>query len=103
MVALYLEMQKLGLVATVGTYRDGQLVGGLFGLEIGRVFSISSMFHRENNAGAMAISAIVGDIATQQGRWSLIECGLMNSTWLMYGAKEVSLSEFSHRVIQNLR
>jgi len=39
----------------VGTYRDGRLVGGLWGLEIGRVFSIMSMFHLENHAGALAL------------------------------------------------
>lgn len=102
LVEVYIEVQKLGFVATVGTYRDGRLVGGLWGLEIGRVFSIMSMFHLENHAGALALAALV-DIVVHEGRWSIIDCGTLKANWQRYGAREIPVQEFSELVIRSLK
>ena len=49
LIDVYREVQELGFVRTVGDCRDGELVGGLWGIEVGGVLGIMSMFHRENN------------------------------------------------------
>jgi leucyl/phenylalanyl-tRNA--protein transferase len=100
-VNIYLDLQKLGLVAGVGTYRDGQLVGGLFGLHIGRVFSVTSLFHRESCAGVLAVAAVV-EMLANGCHWSLVDFGLINSTWYRYGAREVAVEEFSKLALQHL-
>ena len=98
---VYVRLQALGLVVTVGTYRQGQLVGGIWGLGIGRVFSIMGTFHLENHAGALALAALAKKVAVG-GRWSMIDCGTINSNWERYGAKEITAEQFSELVIENL-
>ena len=48
LIDVYREVRSLGFISTVGTYRDGQLVGGLWGIGIGDAFGLMSMFHRED-------------------------------------------------------
>ena len=74
LIDVYREVHRLGFVSTAGAYRDGQLVGGLWGISVGRVFGGMSMFYREENAGSLALAAIV-DIVSADGRWSIIDCG----------------------------
>ena len=45
-VAAYCELHELGWAHSVETWRDDELVGGLYGLRIGRLFAGESMFHR---------------------------------------------------------
>jgi leucyl/phenylalanyl-tRNA---protein transferase len=100
-VNLYLTMHNLGMVTTVGTYRDGRLVGGLWGLGLRRVFAIMSMFHLENNAGALALAALT-EVVAQKGRWSVVDCGGPGSNWERYGAKIVTVQQFSDLITKTL-
>lgn len=100
-VRVYLDMQKLGLIASVGTYRDGQLVGGFWGLSVGRVFGLMSMFHLESNAGSMALAAL-SDAVSHGGRWSIIDCGGPGEHWRQYGARNLSIPQFSALVTSQL-
>jgi len=93
LIDVYREVHQLGFVRTVGTYRDGQLVGGLWGIGVGRVFGIMSMFHRESNAGTLALGALV-DAVCDDGRWSAIDCGAMSPHFDMYGASEITQEQF---------
>ena len=106
LIDIYREVHRLGFVVTAGTYRDGQLVGGLWGIGVGRVFGIMSMFHREDHAGALAMAALV-DAVGADGRWSVIDCGSPNRNFERYGAKGVSHPEFCElmwsRCFQSLR
>lgn len=101
-IDVYREVHKLGFVATVGVYRDDELVAGLWGISVGRVFGILSAFHRENGAGSLAIGALI-DILVSDGRWSLIDNGLITPHYARFGAYEVSTEEFCERVWQTMR
>lgn len=101
LVNVYLEMQELGLIVSVGTYREGRLVGGFWGLDIGGVFGIMSMFHLESHAGTLALAALV-EIVAHQGRWSVIDCGAGGPHWKRYGATELSRQQFSALVTKTL-
>ncbi len=100
-VEVYRSMQALGLIGTVGTYRDGQLCGGFWGLSVGRVFAIMSMFHIEKGGGSLALAALA-DSAAQGGRWSIIDCGGPGDHWDRYGARNLSVKEFSALVTRQL-
>jgi leucyl/phenylalanyl-tRNA--protein transferase len=102
LIDVYREVHRHGFVATVGTYRDGQLVGGLWGITVGRTFGVMSIFHRENNAGALAMAA-VSDIILSDGRWSVVDCGGINSNFERYGATEIPLEQFCEVVWQTLK
>lgn len=90
LVDLYLKLGERGWMSTVGTYRDGQLVGGLLGISVGRTYSLMSVFHRENHAGSVALAALVDIVKSDDGRWSLIDFGHMTPHFERFGAVEVS-------------
>jgi leucyl/phenylalanyl-tRNA---protein transferase len=101
LIDVYREVDNLGFVATVGTYRDGQLVGGLWGIGIGRVLGIMSMFHLENHAGALALAALA-DVVSADGRWAVIDCVDLNPNFERYGASEIPVRQFSDLVWSSL-
>ncbi len=56
----YVELGRLGWVHSVETWsEDGELVGGLYGVSIGRMFCGESMFHRSRDASKVALWALV--------------------------------------------
>jgi leucyl/phenylalanyl-tRNA--protein transferase len=86
----------------VATYRDGQLVGGFWGVGMGRVLSIMSMFHLENHAGALALAA-VADSLSGDGPWSAIDCIELNANFARYGFTEIPVQKFEELVLEGIR
>jgi leucyl/phenylalanyl-tRNA--protein transferase len=58
--AAYSALHRLGWAHSVETWRDGRLVGGLYGVAIGGLFAGESMFHREPDASKVALVGLVG-------------------------------------------
>jgi leucyl/phenylalanyl-tRNA--protein transferase len=56
-VDAYSEMNRLGWAHSVEVWRDDELVGGLYGVRIGRFFAGESMFHRVTDASKVALVA----------------------------------------------
>jgi leucyl/phenylalanyl-tRNA---protein transferase len=101
LVEVYRELDKLGFLCTLGMYRDDQLVAGVLGIAVGRVYTVMSMFHHEDNAGALAMAALVADVSTG-GRWSVIDCGSLNLNFARYGAHEVPTAELVGMMLQGI-
>jgi leucyl/phenylalanyl-tRNA---protein transferase len=59
MVQAYTALHRLGWVHSVEAWRDGALVGGLYGVSIGGLFAGESMFHRRTDASKAALVALV--------------------------------------------
>jgi leucyl/phenylalanyl-tRNA--protein transferase len=55
----YLRLHALGWVHSVETWREGRLVGGLYGVAIGGLFAGESMFHHESDASKVALMGLV--------------------------------------------
>lgn len=55
----YTELHELGWAHSVETWREGRLVGGLYGLAIGGLFAGESMFHHETDASKVALLGLV--------------------------------------------
>ena len=102
LIDIYMEVYTLGFIATAGTYRGDQLVGGLWGLTVGRTVSVYSLFHRENRAGAFAMAALT-DVVANDGRWSVIDCGTVTANTARYGASEITKNEFCKLVWNGLK
>jgi len=63
--AAYLRLHNLGYAHSVETRdRDGNLVGGLYGLSVGSLFAGESMFHHQTDASKAALVALVEKIST---------------------------------------
>ncbi len=59
-VSAYQRLHDLGWAHSVECWRDGELVGGLYGLAVGGLFAGESMFHRATDASKAAVVALVG-------------------------------------------
>ena len=83
-------------------YRDGRLVSGIWGVELGRAFSAMSMFHLEDNAGALLLGELATAV-TDGGRWSVVDFGALNPNFARYGAHEMPTSQFIEIMMQGLK
>ena len=64
----YVALHRLGMAHSVETWRDGQLVGGLYGVHLGGAFFGESMFHRVTDASKVALAALVDRMTAQRLR-----------------------------------
>ena len=100
-IEVYRDVHQRGFAGTVGTYRAGQLVGGFWGVQLGRVFSIESMFHTEDHAGAVALATLAESLSGD-GPWSVVDCVTLNSNFARYGFAEIPAERFTELVLSNL-
>jgi leucyl/phenylalanyl-tRNA---protein transferase len=101
LVSAYRGVHDLGFISTVGTYRDGLLVGGMWGITVGRTFGIQSAFHLENHAGSLALVA-VAERVMKGDRWSMVDAVLLSDHYERFGAREIPTEEFCELVWRSL-
>lgn len=87
MKAAYCELHRQGHAHSVEAWQDGQLVGGLYGVSIGRAFFGESMFSRVSNASKVAFAAFVENL--QHLNFKLIDCQVKTDHLIRFGAREV--------------
>lgn len=75
----YAELHRLGWAHSVETWREGRLVGGLYGVCIGGLFAGESMFHVERDASKVALVALVE--AMREGPEEVAACRLLDVQW----------------------
>ena len=89
----YVELHKLGYAHSAATYRDGELVGGLYGIALGKVFFGESMFSRESDASKVALKVLCDELRRRE--FTLIDCQMTTAHLASLGAKTISRSQFS--------
>jgi len=92
----YSALHARGLAHSVEAWRDGQLVGGLYGVSIGRMFYGESMFARETDASKVALAHLVA-LARSRGM-PLIDCQQETGHLASFGARPVARREFARQV-----
>lgn len=93
MVAAYSALHELGLAHSVETWVDGKLVGGLYGIALGKVFFGESMFSCVPDASKIAFVHLVRQLA--QWNFVLIDCQIRTAHLASLGAREIPRTEFS--------
>lgn len=88
----YIALHHAGSATSVEVWRDDELVGGLYGVEVGNVFCGESMFHTESNASKIAFIAFVQHFQHKGG--TLIDCQVYTEHLLSLGAEHISRREF---------
>ena len=84
---LYGDLFDLGHCHTVEVYRDGRLVGGLYGVMLGAAFFGESMFHCERDASKVALAHLVARL--RRGGFKLLDTQFVTEHLLQFGAVEV--------------
>lgn len=88
----YLRLARLGVVHSVETWVDGELVGGLYGLNLGRMFYGESMFAHRSDASKIALAALVCLCRAHDIPW--IDCQQQTAHLASLGAAPVTREAF---------
>ena len=88
----YIKLHQLGYAHSAEAWKDGKLVGGLYGIQLGKVFFGESMFSKESNASKFAFIKLVEKL--QKQGIELIDCQVYTEHLESLGARMISLIEF---------
>ncbi|WP_334062353.1 leucyl/phenylalanyl-tRNA--protein transferase [Alteromonas genovensis] len=99
MKAAYSQLHGLGIAHSVEVWENEELVGGLYGVGIGKVYCGESMFHKKSNASKLAMVALVEHMRSQQ--MAFIDCQLPTDHLASLGASTVSRKDFIKTLREN--
>jgi len=98
---LYCELHQLGFAHSVECWREGRLVGGLYGVSLGAAFFGESMFSRETDASKVALVHLVGRL--NAGGYLLLDTQWVTHHLGRFGAFEVSRAQYRRRLHAAIR
>jgi leucyl/phenylalanyl-tRNA--protein transferase len=93
----YANLHREGYVHSVEVWGNKDLVGGLYGVEVGSVFCGESMFSKVSNASKAALIYLC-----QTGKYSMIDCQLHTEHLESMGAKMISREEYMDMLINTI-
>ncbi|HJP63629.1 MAG TPA: leucyl/phenylalanyl-tRNA--protein transferase [Mucilaginibacter sp.] len=85
----YIKLHQAAHAHSVEVWKDADLVGGLYGVQIGSVFCGESMFSRVSNASKIALISLC-----QSGKYSLIDCQVYTEHLESMGARMIGRKEY---------
>lgn len=88
MMRAYMELHERGFAHSVEAWQDGKLVGGLYGVALGRIFFGESMFTHVSNASKAAFITLVGKL--QEHKFELIDSQVYTRHLESLGAVNIS-------------
>ena len=88
----FLRLHQMGLAHSVECWRDGRMVGGLYGLAMGRAFFGESMFSRTTDASKVAMAWLIARM--KLGGFALLDCQFMTEHLQSLGAIEISQKHY---------
>jgi len=97
MIAAYTELHRLGHAHSVETWKDGDLVGGVYGLAIGGLFAAESMFYRARDASKAALVRLVEHLSARGYR--LLDVQQWTAHTGSMGVVEISRREYLERLV----
>ncbi len=92
MKAAYIKLHEMGVAKSVEVWRNNELVGGLYGIDLGTVFCGESMFSIESNTSKLAFIFLVQKLL--RAGYKLLDCQVYNEHLASLGAQEISRKEF---------
>ncbi|ALO46213.1 leucyl/phenylalanyl-tRNA--protein transferase [Pseudohongiella spirulinae] len=95
----YRTLHKLGYAHSVEVWQQQQLVGGLYGIALGRMFFGESMFSLADNASKIAFVALCRQLS--EWHFDMIDCQMPTEHLSSLGARPVARTEFLHRLSRN--
>ncbi len=97
---LYQTLHARGLAHSVETWRDGRLVGGLYGVSIGGAFFGESMFSAERDASKVALAHLVERL--RAGGYRLLDAQFITDHLARFGAEEIPRTAYHERLAEAL-
>lgn len=95
----YVQLHQKGLAHSVEVWQDGRLVGGLYGLSIGKIFFGESMFARVSNASKAGFITLVR--ALEKSGFCLVDCQVETEHLVSLGARGILRNRFLEYLAEN--
>lgn len=96
MLSAYLGLHQLGHAHSVEAWRGDQLVGGLYGVTAGGVFTGESMFHLVSDASKLCVLHLIEHLRARGSTW--LDIQQTTPHFALLGAREISRAEFLARL-----
>src|SRR5580698_8939491 len=97
---LYIGLHELGHCHSVEVWENDDLVGGLYGVSLGRAFFGESMFHRTRDASKVALVHLVGRLIA--GGFRLLDTQFLTGHLARFGAVEIPRAEYLEKLNEAL-
>ena len=98
---LFRELFELGFAHTIEAWRDGEMVGGLYGLALGGAFFGESMFHRATDASKVCLVHLVARLRC--GGYKLLDAQFITPHLESLGAIQISRADYRRRLDEALQ
>jgi leucyl/phenylalanyl-tRNA---protein transferase len=85
----YIKLNKLGVAKSIEIWKDDELVGGLYGLEINNIFCGESMFSKVSNASKAALIWLC-----KENNYGLIDCQVRTEHLISMGAEMIAQENY---------
>ena len=99
MIQAYVQVHQLGYAHSVEVWQEGDLVGGLYGISLGKIFFGESMFARVSNASKFGFITLVQKL--REKGFTLIDCQQQTQHLGSLGAKPISRKSFLKNLQEN--
>lgn len=100
LIQAYTRLHRLGFAHSVEAWRDGELVGGLYGVAIGGFFAGESMFSRERDSSKVALAFLVAHL--NERKFSLLDTQFMTEHLRHFGAIEIPAAAYKLKLSRAL-
>lgn len=101
METAYCRLHELGHAHSVEVWNESRLIGGLYGVSLGRMFYGESMFSLEDNASKLALERLVRQLLAWE--FHLIDCQVSSDHLMSLGAVEIPRREFLKQLSRLIR
>ncbi|MDO8540253.1 MAG: leucyl/phenylalanyl-tRNA--protein transferase [Opitutaceae bacterium] len=96
MIAAYIEVHRRGLAHSVEAWDGDVMVGGLYGVTAGGVFTGESMFHRITDVSKLCVLHLVEHLRARGATW--LDIQQLTPHFSLLGAREIPREEFLRRL-----
>lgn len=101
MISAYCRLHRFGFAHSVESWFEGELVGGVYGVSLGKVFFGESMFYKRKNASKVALVYLVRLLQTWD--FDMVDCQVTTANLLRFGARGISRSQFLKRLSKAIK
>ena len=92
MIEAYCVLNEMGVAKSVEVWQNEELVGGLYGIDLGHLFCGESMFSKVSNASKVAFIALVNQL--KHNNYKLLDCQVYNEHLESLGCREIERTDF---------
>jgi leucyl/phenylalanyl-tRNA--protein transferase len=92
MIEAYCKLNEMGIAKSVEVWQNEELVGGLYGVDLGHIFCGESMFSKVSNASKVAFITLANQL--KKDNYNLLDCQVYNEHLESLGCREIPREDF---------